>query len=237
MSKSESLKRINLIEKNQERESILGSRVKMKEISSKGALAVALSKLQAFTQPKVSVEQYPTDSEVAAEVLWQAKMKGDIGKVGVDLGCGTGILGIGLVLLGKVRVYMVDSDEDALDVAKKNMKKVQSEYKVPGEMVFAHQTIVDFKEKADLVVENPPFGVKNRHADKEFLKKAFELGKVVYSFHKTESKNFIDKFSAENGFRITDVWDFQFPLKATMHFHSRRIKRIAVSCFRLEKAI
>ena len=237
MSKSESLKRINLIEKNQEIESILGSRVKMKEISSKGALAVALSKLQAFTQPKVSVEQYPTDSEVAAEVLWQAKMKGDIGKVGVDLGCGTGILGIGLVLLGKVRVYMVDSDEDALDVAKKNMKKVQSEYKVPGEMVFAHQTIVDFKEKADLVVENPPFGVKNRHADKEFLKKAFELGKVVYSFHKTESKNFIDKFSAENGFRITDVWDFQFPLKATMHFHSRRIKRIAVSCFRLEKAI
>jgi len=209
----------------------------MKEISSKGALAVALSKLQAFTQPKVSVEQYPTDSEVAAEVLWQAKMKEDIGKVSVDLGCGTGILGIGLVLLGKVRVYMVDSDEYALEVAKKNMKKVQSEYKVPGEAVFMHQDIGDFKEKADLVVENPPFGVKNRHADQEFLKKAFELGKVVYSFHKTESKNFIDKFSAENGFRVTNIWDFQFPLKATMHFHSRRIKRIAVSCFRLEKAI
>ena len=209
----------------------------MKEINSKGALAVALSKLQAFTEPKVSVEQYPTDSEVAAEVLWQLRMKGDLGKVSVDLGCGTGVLGIGLVLLGKVRVYMVDSDKWALETARQNLKKVQSEYKVPGEAVFVHQDIRDFKEKADLVVENPPFGVKNRHADKEFLKKAFELGNVVYSFHKTESRNFIDKFSTENGFRVTNIWDFQFPLKATMHFHSRRIKRIPVSCFRLEKAI
>ena len=209
----------------------------MKEINSKGALAVALSRLQSFTEPKVRVEQYSTDAEIAAEVLWQLRMKGDIGNVGVDLGCGTGILGIGLVLLGKVRVYMVDSDKEALETARQNLKKVQSEYKVPGSLVFLHQDIREFEEKADIVVENPPFGVKNRHADKEFLKKAFEIGKVIYSFHKTESRNFIDKFSTENGFKVTDVWDFQFPLKATMHFHSRRIKRIAVSCFRLEKII
>ena len=209
----------------------------MKEINSKGALAVALSRLQSFTEPKVRVEQYNTDAEIAAEVLWQLRMKGDIGKMGIDLGCGTGILGIGLVLLGKVRVYMVDSDKEALETARQNLKKVQSEYKVPGGLVFLHQDIREFEEKADIVVENPPFGVKNRHADKEFLKKAFEIGKVIYSFHKTESRNFIDKFSTENGFKVTDVWDFQFPLKATMHFHSRRIKRIAVSCFRLEKII
>ncbi|MBI2135208.1 methyltransferase [Candidatus Woesearchaeota archaeon] len=207
----------------------------MKEINSKGALAVALSKLQAFTEPKVSIEQYPTDSEIAAGVLWQAKMKGDIGKVNADLGCGTGILGIGLALLGKVRVYMVDSDEEALEITKKNMKKVQSEYKLPGELVFVRQDIKDFKEKTDFVVENPPFGVKNEHADREFLKKAFEVGRIVYSFHKSESKAFIDKFSTENGFRVTDAWDFDFPLKATYGFHTKRIKRIRVSCFRLEK--
>ena len=210
-------------------------KTKMKEVDSKGDLAVALSRLQAFIEPKVRAEQYSTDSEIAAEVLWQLRMRGDIGKVSVDLGCGTGILGIGLALLGKVRVYMVDSDEDALEVAKKNMEKVQSEYKVPGEAIFMHQDIGDFKEKADLVVENPPFGVKSRHADKEFLKRAFELGRVIYSFHKTESKGFIGKFSTENGFKVTNVWDFDFPLKATMAFHSRRIKRIKVSCFRMEK--
>ena len=69
----------------------------MGNIASKGALAVILSKLKVFTAPKVRVEQYPTDAEIAAEVLWQAHMKGDIGKVSADLGCGTGILGIGLL--------------------------------------------------------------------------------------------------------------------------------------------
>jgi|TARA_Y100000031_G_C8231077_1_gene390931 putative methylase len=208
---------------------------KRRQIGSKGALGVALSKLESFIEPKVRVEQYPTDAEIAAEVLWQVRMKGDFGKVSVDLGCGTGVLGIGLMLLGEVRVYMVDSDEKTLEQAKRNLEKVQSEYEVPGEAVFVHQDVKDFEKRVDLVVENPPFGVKNKHADKIFLEKAFSVGKIVYSFHKTESKDFIEKLSSENGFKVTDVWDFEFPLKATMKFHSRRIKRINVSCFRIEK--
>ena len=207
----------------------------MKQINSKKALAVALSKLEGFREAKVSVEQYTTDPEIAAEILWNARMRGDLGKVSADLGCGTGILGIGLMLLGKVRVYMVDSDSDALETAKRNLEKVKSEYEVPGEAVFVHQDVQNFGKKAELVVENPPFGVKKRHADRAFLKKAFETGNIVYSFHKSESRAFLDKFSTENGFRITDSWHFEFPLKATMGFHSRRIKRIEVSCFRLEK--
>jgi putative methylase len=205
------------------------------QIDSKGALAVALSKLKGFIEPKVRVEQYVTDAEVAAEVLWSMKIRGDTGKVSVDMGCGTGILGIGLVLLSKVRVYMVDSDKEALEVAKENMEKVQSEYEVPGEAIFLHQDIADFDKKVELVVENPPFGVKNKHADRVFLKKAFETGKVIYSFHKSESKNFISKLSTENRFNVTNVFDFEFPLKATYGFHTKRIKRIKVSCFRLEK--
>ena len=207
------------------------------EISSKGALAVALSNLEGFIKPKVRIEQYTTDPEIAAEVLWHAKMGGDIGKVSADLGCGTGILGIGLVLLAKVSVHMIDSDNDALEVARKNMKKVQSEYKVAGKAIFVHQDVQEFRKKVDLVVENPPFGVKNKHVDKKFLSKAFEIGTVIYSFHKSESKGFIDKFSTENGFRVTGIWDFRFPLKATMDFHTKKIKHIGVSCFRLEKVI
>ena len=208
---------------------------KMGQIGSKGALAVALSRLEGFIEPKVRVEQYTTDAEVAAEVLWNMKIMDDIGKVSVDLGCGTGILGIGLVLLNKVRVYMVDSDKEALNVAKKNMEKVQSEYEVPGEMVFLHQDVADFNKKIELVIENPPFGVKNRHADRVFLKKAFEVGKVIYSFHKSSSKKFVESLSMENGFRVTNIFDFEFPLKATLSYHTRKIKRIKVSCFRLEK--
>ena len=205
------------------------------KIGSKKALAVLLSRLEGFRSPEARVEQYPTDPEIAAEVLWQAYMKGDIGKVSVDLGSGPGMLGIGLLALSAQKVYFVDFDQKVMEIAKGNMAKMKSEHNIAGEAVFLLQDVDDFKEKVDLVVMNPPFGVKVRHMDREFLKKAFEVGKVVYSFHKTESKKFLASFARDNNFKITDVFDFNFPLKATMPFHSKRIKRISVSCFRFEK--
>ena len=88
------------------------------KIASKSGLAVVLSRLSVFQRPKVRVEQYPTDSEIAAEVLWSAFMKGDIDKMCIaDLGCGTGILGIGALLLGAKKVYFLDIDQNALETA------------------------------------------------------------------------------------------------------------------------
>ncbi len=204
-------------------------------VGSKKALAVLLSSLESFKSPKAGVEQYSTDSEIAAEVLWQAYMKEDIGKMSVDLGSGPGMLGIGLLVLGAQKVYFVDFDQKVMETSKGNMAKVKSEYNIDGEAVFLWQDVNKFDEQVDLVVMNPPFGVKVRHMDKIFLKKAFKVGKVVYSFHKTESKKFLESFSKDNNFKITNTFDFNFPLKATMSFHSKRIKRISVSCFRFEK--
>jgi len=207
---------------------------KMVKIGSKKALAMLLSGLKGFKEPKVRVEQYSTDAEIAAEVLWQAYMKGDIGKVSVDLGCGTGILGIGLLALGSEKVYFIDSDQKVMDVAKENLTKLKSEYKL-DDSVFRCQNINDFNENVDLVFMNPPFGTKVRHMDKGFLKKAFEIGKVVYSFHKSETKKFVESFSRDNGFKITDVYDYKWSLKATMKHHTKKIKQVYVSCFRIEK--
>ena len=204
-------------------------------IGSKKGLAVLLSSLKGFIGPKVRVEQYPTDPEIAAEVLWQAFMKGDIAKVSIDLGCGPGMLGIGLLALGAEKVLFVDFDQKAVDIAKGNVGKMESECYGGGKAIFRVSDVDTFNDQVDLVVMNPPFGVKVRHMDKVFLKKAFEVGKVVYSFHKSESKRFLESFSKDNNFKITDVFDFEFPLKATMSYHSKRIKRILVSCFRFEK--
>ena len=202
---------------------------------SKKALAMVLSGLEGFIGPKVRVEQYSTDPEIAAEVLWQAYMKGDIAKVSVDLGSGPGMLGIGLLALGAEKVYFVDFDKKVMDIAKRNVAKIESEGYGGGDAIFRVSDVDTFNDQVDLVVMNPPFGIKVRHMDKIFLKKAFATGKVVYSFHKTESKKFLESFSRDNRYKITDVFDFEFPLKATMPFHSKRIKKISVSCFRFEK--
>ncbi len=202
---------------------------------SKSRLAIILSGLKGFSEPKVRQEQYLIDSEIAALMLWNAYLLDDIEKkVIADLGCGTGILGIGALLLGAKHVFFVDSDKNALEIAKKNILKVKSEGYKLGKAGFMGKDIGKLRIKADVVVQNPPFGTKIRHNDIFFLEKALETAPIVYSFHKSETKAFLERFSAKKNAKITHVWEFKFPLKATFSFHRRQIHRINVSCFRFE---
>ena len=75
---------------------------------SKSALAIELSQLNVFPTPNIKLEQYPTDSEIAADILWTAFMRNDIkNKIIADFGCGTGLLGIGAILLGAKKVFFI----------------------------------------------------------------------------------------------------------------------------------
>jgi putative methylase len=199
--------------------------------NSKSGLAIALSKLQAFPSPKPNLEQYPTDSEVAAEVLWNAHMLGDIeAKTIADLGCGTGILGIGALLLGAKKVLFIDTDKDALGILARNLEDTG----ITKRASIINADIADFKKKVDVVLQNPPFGTREKHIDRVFLEKATSLTSIIYSFHKTSTRKFVESFAKDNSFSITNRWDFDFPLKQSMEHHRKRIQRIEVSCFRLE---
>lgn len=202
-------------------------------IHSKARLAIELSKLNVFTEPDVETEQYPTDSEIAAEALWNAYYLGDVeNKTIADLGCGTGILGIGALLLNAKKVFLVEQDEKALAIARENHRKYKE---IVKEAVFLLQDIKEFNEKTDVVIQNPPFGTKQKHADREFLLQAFTIAPVIYTFHKTTSKDFIKKIAEDNNYKVTHYWEFDFPLKATQLFHKKRIQRIKVGCWRLER--
>ncbi len=205
-------------------------------ILSKSSLAIVLSGLEGFKEQKVRIEQYITDSEVAASILWDAYLRKDVeGKVIADLGSGTGILGLGALLLGAKRVYFVEIDKDAIEIAKMNYNTLKSEGSIEGKVVFIHKDILDFNEKADVVIENPPFGVKRRHADRSFLEKAIKIAPIVYSLHKSESFGFIEGFCREKKVNFASISTFDFPLKASLSHHTRRIYRFKVSCFRLDQ--
>lgn len=209
----------------------------MSKKMSKSGLAIELSKIRVFENPQLKREQYATDSEVAASVLWNAYILGDIeGKVIADLGCGTGILGIGALLLGAKKTIFVDIDKSALDTAKMSVSKVKSETSGLGDSIFI---LGDLKElvlpEVEVVIQNPPFGTKVKHNDALFVEKALEMAAIVYSFHKSESLAFFEAFAAKKNAKITHNWQFKFPLKATFGFHRRQIHRIDVSCFRFEK--
>ena len=202
-------------------------------ISSKSKLAVALSRLKPFAAPDVRLEQYTTDSEVAAAMLWHAYMRGDIeGKRIADFGCGTGILGIGALLLGASKVFFVEKDASAVATLAENLSSLGLE---EGYTIMP-EDIAGFDDDVDVVIENPPFGTRDEHIDRFFLGKAFSVADTVYSFHKTSTKGFVEKFATDNGYKVYDRLDFRFPLKQTQSFHKKRLMRIEVSCFCLTKA-
>ena len=198
---------------------------------TKSKLAIKLSKLETFSRPKLMQEQYQTDSEIASEILWFAYMQGDIeGKAIADLGAGTGILGIGCCLLGAKKCYMVEKDASLIEPLRKNIDGSGAEN---AEVI--SKDIKEFSRKADVVVQNPPFGTKTRHADREFLEKAFSTAEVIYSIHKSSTAKFVEAIARDNGFVVTHKLNFSLPLKATHPFHKRRIHRISVDCFRIAK--
>lgn len=204
-------------------------------IRSKSQLAILLSKLAVFEKPQLMKEQYATDSESAAEAIWFAYMNGDVeGKIVADLGCGTGLLGIAALLLGAGKVYFVDNDKEAIVICGENIAAAAGKEDAAKTMVMAAD-IADFHNRADTVVQNPPFGTKQKHADREFLLKAFSVADVVYSFHKIETADFVRKIAADSGFAVTNIITLRLQLKRTYSFHRSRMRRIDVGLFRIVK--
>jgi putative methylase len=200
---------------------------------TKSRLAILLSKLKGFEHPKLLAEQYMTDSEAAADMLWLAYMLGDIdSKVIADFGCGTGILGIGCCLLGAKKAYLIDNDADAIKVL---MENLSAEKISTAEVVNAD--IKDFNDKADVVLQNPPFGTKAEHADRAFLQKAFSTAPIVYSLHKSSTSEFVIALANDRGFKVTHRLKIMLPLKASQPFHRKKSERIDVEWFRMSKAL
>ncbi len=200
---------------------------------NKKELAVQLSKLKQVEKPIAKLEQYQTESETAAEVLWFAYMNNDIqNKIIADLGCGDGILGIGALLLGAKEVYFVDVDNESLLVAKHNIESLKLK-----NAVLMRSSVEEFNKKVDLVIQNPPFGVQREHADKPFLEKAMQISNTIYSFHKIESKGFISSLIMDTNFKVLKILEFKLPLKKTQAFHKEKTHFVDIGCWVLKRNI
>ncbi len=195
----------------------------------KKGIEILLEKCGGYRNPKIELEQYITPSHIAAELLWLARLKGDIeGKTIYDLGCGTGRLAIGCALLGASSVKGIDIDPDALAIARENSDK----FDLDIEWIMAD--VREIKGECDTVVQNPPFGVQRAQADRVFLDKALELGDVVYTMHKAETREFIVNRASERG-RVTDIAMVKFSLPHSYHFHRKEVRNIDVNIYRIEK--
>ncbi len=204
-------------------------------IRSQKELEIELSHLKVFDDPKVKLEQYPTPSHIAAEWVWSMALKAEVaGRKFLDAGCGTGIIGLGLLLMGAKKVYFLDTDSAAIKLCQENYSVLGEKYNL-GQADFINQDINLFDGDVDIVVQNPPFGTKDEHADKRFLEKAFSVAPLVYSMHKASTSKFVEAICRDYGYQIIQEWHFEFPIKSTFEFHKKPVKYIDVILWKMKK--
>jgi len=195
-----------------------------------------LQLVEAHPSPKAFLEQYTIPVDVASEILFLAAYVHDdiVGKIVVDMGCGTGRLAIGAVLLGATQAVGIDIDKIAVKTAKRNAMKLN----VKGKTSWVIGDIDVLRGKFDTVLQNPPFGVQRRTADRKFLLKAFESAPKVYSLHKAGGRNraFIKRFIEGHGGKVTGIFQVKLNIPKLFKFHTKRRHEVEVDLYRIEVA-
>lgn len=196
-------------------------------------LEVILSKIEPHLTPKVFLEQYATSPTLAALLLRTAAYTFNdiVGKKVCDLGCGIGRLAIGAAYLGAQEVMGIDLDKQAVYTAKRNAERLNLDVDwVVGD-------IKTLQGIFDTVIQNPPFGVKRQGADVYFLKKAFEIGEVVYSMHKSGERNrrYITEVAEENRRKVHILAEALLEIPHQFKFHRKPKHEVKVDIYRITR--
>ncbi|UCD95884.1 MAG: 50S ribosomal protein L11 methyltransferase [Candidatus Bathyarchaeota archaeon] len=216
-------------------------------------LEILLTKIAPHPQPRAHLEQYTIPVETATEILYLAAYTyGDIiGKTVIDLGCGTGRLAIGSVILGAANVVAVDVDRVAIKAAVNNAKQLQRDC-----VQWITAELSALRGYFDTVVQNPPFGVQRAKADRVFLKKALEVGHRIYSLHRSSRANimalkrtsrkqtpsltlvppssFIERFVEKAGASIKAVYAVKTAIPHIFDFHTKPKHEFFVDLYIIE---
>jgi putative methylase len=225
-----------------------------KRLARKLDLELTLSRVKPHPKPAPNLEQYTIPPDVAATMLYIAAYGNDdiIDKKVLDLGCGTGRLAIGAAFLGAREITGVDIDRTAVKTAFENAFDVGFKEKtqwIAGDVDSVQGTF-------DTVLQNPPFGVQKRGADRKFIVKALELGKMTYSLHKRPNEDltltrklktssdraisvsasaFMKRFVEENGGRIEGVYALLMTIPHMFSYHAEKRHEFVVDLYIMRK--
>ena len=224
-----------------------------KRIVRKLELEVFLSRVAPQPAPQARLEQYTISESVASTMLYIAAYTNSdiVGKTVVDLGCGTGRLALGASYLGAKEVVGVDIDKCSIETAVENSR-------VSGLADSVQWVIGDIKViggKFDTVLQNPPFGVQTREADRAFLVKALELGSSIYSLHnhpeadrqlvkqlkasggflQVQPSPFLERFVAKHNGAVKAVYAMLMTIPRIFDFHTKLKHDFVVDMYVIER--
>jgi putative methylase len=225
-----------------------------KRIARKLDLEILLSRVKPHPSPSPDLEQYTISADAAATMLYIAAYANNdiVDRTVLDLGCGTGRLALGAAFLGARFAVGVDMDEVAVRTARQNALET--------DLAKRTQWVVGDIDAAcgrfDTVLQNPPFGIQKRGADRRFLERALTVGSRVYSLHKSVHNSealvkklkatgngvlqvspspFMERFVAKSGGRVRAVYSMVMTIPYMFSFHKKRKHEFVVDLYVIEK--
>ncbi len=200
-----------------------------------GSVARIVDELEGFPDPDPSLEQYETPGEIVLAMLnvVDSEMGIEASRV-LDLGAGTGRIGIGAVLAGAAHVTCVEVDSKAVKVLVRNAKRVGVEDRI--EVVVKDVSEWDPKPDGyDVTVMNPPFGCRRRGADRSFVEKALRASPLVVSLHRAGTEGFWRRRARDLGATCEVVGMVKFPIKASFRFHRKPVEFVDAVVLKFER--
>jgi putative methylase len=213
-----------------------------------------LSTVAVQPNPKVELEQYTVAEQLAANMLYIAAYINDdvLGKSVLDLGCGTGRLALGAAFLGAKEVVGVDVDRSAIETAKENQAAT-----CLGNVQWVLGDIGAVVGTFDTVLQNPPFGVQTREADRAFLVKALEVADSIYSLHshpevdarlikqlkasqgflQVQPSPFLERFIAKSGGVVVGVYALLMTIPRMFDFHTKLKHDFVIDLYVIRKEL
>ncbi len=204
-------------------------------------LKMILDSIPKHPKPKIELEQYTIDGDLAAEILFFAQ-KDFLNNVVIDFGCGTGRLGIGAKLLGAKKVLGFDIDEECIKIANEYAKKLNLDnIKFYCEDIkninkdIIYNLLDEDKNLKKIIIQNPPFGAQKKGADRLFIDKALEVGDIIYTIHNYPTKDFVINYIKDKGGKITHICETFFKIPASYEFHKKKLVKVPIIILRVEK--